>query len=404
MRNANHNSRNMIWSICVSLVLWAPGAPADIASPGPDNAALLYYQAFLLRPEFDDDTWLHINSVLRGGEPDEVVREYLDMVQSREALRIAEDATDILDCSWGMMRRGAAHSSLNTVLSQSRQLARLIELDARTLAFDGDYRAALDRCLSMRILAQHITDEGIIGYLVSMSHRTLSFGCIQHVLSSMSPDTDMLTWLQAQLSTVQRALPPPGRAMEITLDDTLEFYRMYPASLAEWRESVLQRLEDESARQEFVNLTDEEFLERARGLGNSFLASVNRIIGSDMPYQQKYVELQGLKEEWPDHAGADPDDILSGRVRHGVDDVVGYHNIYVRRLANFNAIRTAIEIYIVKAETGQLPEMIPPHLPEDPFSSQDFEYEVTGQGFVLRCREKVIGEDKLREYEFVVAL
>jgi len=68
-----------------------------------------------------------------------------------------------------------------------------------------------------------------------------------------------------------------------------------------------------------------------------------------------------------------------------------------------NAIRTAIEIYLMKTETGQLPEMLPANLPKDPFSGQDFEYEATEEGFVFRCREKEIGINKVLEYEFVIA-
>ena len=83
-------------------------------------------------------------------------------------------------------------------------------------------------------------------------------------------------------------------------------------------------------------------------------------------------------------------------------NVAEWHDIYVRGIANFNATRVALEIYLVKAETGQLPEVLPSNLPKDPFSSQDFEYETTSQGFVLRCREEEIGE-KVWEYEFAIA-
>jgi len=254
----------------------------------------------------------------------------------------------------------------------------------------------------MRRLAQHIVDEGIAGYLIAIPLHGRSFRCIQDVLNSVSLEPEVLRWVQAQLSAVQGAPPSPGRAMEITMDDNLEFYHAYPEALARWRQDVSARIGDESARQEFAKLTDEEFLVRARELGSSFLSSVNRIIGSEMPYGQKYEELQELKVEWPDQGG-DPNAVLSEDMRDKVDDVLKYHDIYVRSLANFNALRAAIEIYLVEAESGLLPEMLPPHLPEDPFSGQDFEYEKTSQGFVLRCRQKEIGEDKLWAYDFRVA-
>lgn len=402
MRNVTRFGGRVPCCLVAAVLLCASGAHADIASPGPDNAALLYYQAFLLRPDFDDDTWLHVDRVLRGGEPDDVVRAYLDMAPTREALRIAVDATEILDCSWGITRRGAPYSSLDYVRSQVYQLLHVIELDALTLAFDGDYSVALERCLSMRTLAQHIADEGILGYLSSMSFHSRAMGCIRDVLGSLPPDADALTWLQAQLSTVQGAPPSPGRVLEINLNDKLELLGTDHEAMAEWRGSVLEQLEDEGTRQEFLNLTDEEFLERARGLGNRFLAAVNRIIGGDVPYRQKSLDLQGLKEEWPDRPGTDPDDILSSSVRHGVDRIAEWYEIYVGGLATFNVTRAAVEIYRVKAETGQLPDIPPPHLPKDPFTGQDLEYEVTGQGFILRFPEKEIGEGKSREYEFVV--
>jgi hypothetical protein len=382
MSNINHISRKTICCVFGVIFFCAFGAHTAVSSPDPDNAALLYYQAFLLRPEPDFDTFLHFDSVLDGAQPDEKVREYLNMVETRETLRLAAAATEILDCSWGIIRSEGGYS-LSIVTGELRQLVLLLEVDARTLAADGDYRAALDRCLSIRRLAQHIADEGLIGYLVSMSCQRRAFYCIQYVLSSMSPDTDTLSWLQAQLGTVQGAPPSPGRAMEITLDDNLELFRTHLELLETWRESVLERIEDDSARQEFLNLTDEEFIGRARESSISFLASLNRVIGSDMPYQQKNVEFQELKEQRANQTGGNSAGIPSYYMLDDVDDVIKYHDIYVARLANFNAIRAAIEIYLVKAETGQLPEMLPPHLPEDPFSGEDFEYEVTRQGFVL---------------------
>ncbi len=222
MRSVNRFGRKSICCFFGIIFICACGAHADIASPGPDNAALLYYQAFLRRPELDHDTFLHFDSALRGAQPDEEVREYLDLPETIETLRIAESASKILDCNWGVVLRLRNGSSLNTVVFQSRKLAFLLEVDARTFAADGNYRVALGRCLSVRRLAQHVADEGIIGYFVSLPLHGRAFRCIQHILSSMSPDTDTLTWLQSQISAVQGAPPSPGRAMEINLDDSLE--------------------------------------------------------------------------------------------------------------------------------------------------------------------------------------
>ncbi len=399
MRNINYSGKKAICSICAILALWPIGTQAAISSPEPDNAALLYYQAFLLRPELDHETFIHYDSVLRGTPPNEKVREYLNMRETRETLRIAEDATKIPNCSWGMMHpQGIFHSTHFKICAQLRQIVFLLDVDARTLAFDGDYRAALDRCLSIRRIVPHIADEHDIGYSVSMLHHWKAFDSTQHILSSMSVDRDTLTWLQGQISTVQGPPPPLGRAFEITLEDAIKHLRAHPEDLEIRREGLLNNIEDESLRQEILSITDDKLLERAKEPYNKFLSSVNRVIGSDIPYQQKDLQLNQLEDEFGD------DDpiflILFGYVP--TNNVARHNDIYVRNIANYNALRAAIEIYLVNAETGQLPETLPPHLPEDPFSGQDFEYEVTSEGFVLRCRQKEIDADVLWEFEFKV--
>jgi len=390
----------MIYYICFLIVSWAIGTQGAVFMSNTENAALLYYQAFLLRLEPDAVTQLMLDDVLHGSNPSEKVRDYLAIAESRETIRIAETATQILHCSWGIMRwEGVYNLTLKTLLGQVRELALLLEVDARTLVADGDHLAALDRCLRIRRIAQHIGDEATLGYLASLSLHGRSFLCIQHVLCSMSPDTYILTWLQSQLSTLQGAPPSPGRAMVTTLDDALKFLSIHPEHLATWRENISKIIEDESAMQQILSLTDGEILEKARDSYNRFLVSVNRVIGSDMPYQQKYLELQALEEELEHHPIGDPVGILQLFIPN---NVVEQHDIYVREIANFNAIRAAIEIYLFKAKNCQLPEMLPTHLPEDPFSGQDFEYEATSQGFVLRCREKEKSENKVWEYEFLI--
>jgi len=358
------------------LVLCTIGANAAVLTPVPDNAALLYYQAFLLRPDLDDATFIPFDRVLSGGDPDEVVREYLNLPDSRETIRIAEAATQILDCSWGIIRSQA----YNTLLQQWRQLAFLLEVDARTLAFDGEYRNALERCLSVRRFAQHIVDEGVLGYFLSMPFDFRALRCIHYVLGSMPPDIDTLIWLQGRISTVQGAPPPPGRALEIELNDNVESLRVRPELFNTWREKVPDLIEDEGARQEILSLTYEEVLARAIEPYNSFLSSVNRIMGSDIPYQQKNLELEELKEELKNSVVDDPYVLIRPFLPINVDE---QHDIYVRGITVFNVTKVAIEIYLVNAETGQLPETLPANLPKDPFSGQDFEYNVSDEGFVI---------------------
>jgi hypothetical protein len=61
----------------------------------------------------------------------------------------------------------------------------------------------------------------------------------------------------------------------------------------------------------------------------------------------------------------------------------------VMHQARINGIKAAVEVYLVLAKTGRLPEKLPEYLPKDPFTSEDFVYEITDEGFALRCQ----GED-----------
>lgn len=396
MMNINQISRKTIFAICATLVLWTIGANAAVSSPDPDNAALLYYQALLLRPKLDDDTFLHFDSVLRGGVPDEVVREYLNLPESREAIIIAEAATQILDCSWGIMRS----QGYNNLLYEWRQLAFLLEVDARTLTVDEEYWTALERCLSIRRFAQHIVDEGVLGYLISMPIDFRSLRCVHYVLGSMPLDRDTLIWLQSQISIVQGAPPPPGKALEIDLNDSLQLLSESPEFLETWREYISENIEDEITRQEILSLSDKEVLEEVKESYNRYLSSVNRVIGSDIPYQQKYSELKELQDGLKNHIVDDPFVYLWVSLPINIAE---HHAIYVRGIANFNATRVAIEIYLVKVETGQLPEVLPASLPKDPFSGQDFEYNAADEGFVISFDPENHSDLRVRQYEFPIA-
>ncbi|MHC4557571.1 MAG: hypothetical protein ACYS80_09740 [Planctomycetota bacterium] len=59
----------LIVCICATLALWAARAYPAPLPPDPDNAALLYYQAFLRQPEPNVAIGEFIDNVLRGAEP-----------------------------------------------------------------------------------------------------------------------------------------------------------------------------------------------------------------------------------------------------------------------------------------------------------------------------------------------
>lgn len=367
----------------------AGGLPAD-----PDNAALLYYQAFLFRPQPNDATWSRIDAVLRGAKPDKNVRKYLQ--DCRETIRLAEAASQIRQCNWGIIY-SQGYGLNSGVIFQLRELCRLLVVDARTLASDGDYRAALGRCTMIRRLAEHVGDDTCLMYESSLTLDTSALRSIQHVLGSMPPDIDILTWLQGQL-TVQGAGRSPAGAMETARDIELQFMRTNPERVASWRKEVEESTENQSAKKDILSLTDEQVLVRARQSYDKFLNSVNRIIGSDIPYVEKHAAIQRFSNDLEQQPVSNPVTLLPLNAQYPIF----YYRVHIRRAGHFNAIRAAIEIYIATAKTGQLPQSLPDYLPKDPYSGQDFEYETTKEGFVLRCRVKAIDDGKVWQYEFKV--
>ncbi len=70
--------------------------------------------------------------------------------------------------------------------------------------------------------------------------------------------------------------------------------------------------------------------------------------------------------------------------------------------AHINGVKAAVEVYLVIAKTGQLPKTLPDGLPKDPFTGRDFVYEITDDGFALRCQGKEFLSRKNRWLDFKV--
>jgi hypothetical protein len=378
--------KKTICSICATLILYALNAWAASLPPDPDNAALLYYQAILLHPKPDKATFFEIEKVNRGKDPNEQITKYLDLKACQDTIKLAQSATGLPRCNWGLLY-SQGHGLHNGVILPLRQLCFLLEVHARTLVADGDYKAALKQSLGIRRFAAHIGDDTYIMFSTSQAINIRALTSIQHILGFMPPDADTLTWLQDQLKTVQGTPWRPEKALKMDRDLELQFHLTHPDAFALWKYQLPKANEDESVKKELFTL--------ARELHDKFLESALEIFKRDISYEQKYSALRKLTDPLEDRAGkGEPIAILKGCA----SSVVPYYNLMVRNAAFFNVTIAAIEIYLIKAKTGQLPKTIPSGLPKDPYSGKEFEYETTKEGFVLRCRVKPMDEREVRQY------
>ena len=118
-----------------------------------------------------------------------------------------------------------------------------------------------------------------------------------------------------------------------------------------------------------------------------------------LPYQDAYRELEKLNETITKEAEKNPAAFFTS-VASPMNTKLCTNEVVFK--TNFNAVNAAIEIYILKAQSGTLPDKLPEGLPKDLFSRKDFIYEKTADGFILRCQGKDLFKNEIHEYEFKV--
>ena len=393
MKLANH--RNFIRTTFALLILLT--STSQLEAYPPDNAAVLYYKAFLTLKEPSQEV-KEMMAEMRHGQikATDQVRQCLE--ENRYALEFVETAADVRECDWGHdISRGLG--VLMPELSKVRSTAFMLTANAQILAEEGDYRDALARCITIHKMARHVSDSLLISYLVSTALNSLANERIKDFLSSMPQDTETLTWLKDQLLAVSVNAPSIKRAMVREKEISMHEIR------AERIDSILEMMGDDFAKDEFtadavkkVRKADPEFFRVNREYYADVMDDI--IVALDLPYQQSHKKLKELGARIQQDAKEDPAAIMAAMLTPANSRV---RTLGVRSETVFNATRAAIEIYIIKAKTGRLPEKLPADLPRDLFSGEDFEYEKTKDGFTLRCRGKDLDEDEIYQYEFKVA-
>jgi len=365
----------------------------------PDNAALLYYQAFLLCPDTHDipkeiGAVFHAESGGEVGKYREYAKDYQHVIQ------LVETASNIPNCNWAIPYPQGPKVRAK-LMPLTRSLVILIGANVRSLAADGYYTKAFTHSLILRQVARHIADDpgASDGVLVTVERASLL--CVHFVLDVMPPNEEALRMIREQLDAeplVCELLPIRVKQDFERLIQAIE--RTGTTTLSDLRQSLVDKATDEAHRKEAMALTHDELLMLIQDSYAGFLDSAFGVMDSQMPYEQKYIRLENLAEQYQERAITNPEVILALQIR--AQTLPDLYCIGTTHAALFNAVKAAIEIHLLKSTTGRLPEALPEGLPKDPFSGKDFEYNLTKEGFVLRCRVKDITLDDVREYEFKV--
>lgn len=391
----------------VTLMLLILTSPALAYPPDPDNAALLYYQSYIAYEKADDTMREIVADLSRGKiEPNERIKKYIE--NCRGAINLAVAAAEIPNCNWGLRYSKGFEMSLSH-LPQTRKLVFIIGAEIRILATEGDYRQALERCLTLRKISKHLGDDTIISFLVAMSFSKMADNHIQYLLGDMPQDLKTLTWLKSQLAIIE-SKPLSSRATtnyerELSLEymqigKLEELVEIVVGEPVEPDSRIAEELRKAKEQAEQLQNFDQTIIGKNRAYYINHMNTLQTILSTPMNYEKVYTELKKLNEQpHKDLAENNTDAFLTSIVAADYDRIV---SIETRDKTLNNAVRAAVEIYIQKTKTGQLPEELPAGLPKDLFSGKDFKYEKTKDGFVLRCRGKDLEKDETYKYEFKV--
>ena len=388
------SQRNLIKIVCVSLILLVP-ASSLMAYP-PDNAAVLYYRAFLIMKEPGEDVKEMMYDLRQGKiKSNDEIKQCLE--ENRQAIELLETATEIPNCNWGR-DDSRGFDLLLPELGKIRLMAFLLTAEAQTLSENGDHKAALNKCLVIHKMARHVGDDLLISVLVGVSLNTLANKRIEDFLSDMPEDLETLTWLKGRIvgisSNVASIKTAMNREREIAI---LEIRKDKVDAILEAMGDEMLNDRTNAEAIEKVRKGDDKFFEASKAYYANVMTKA--IVALDLPYLQSHRILQELNDRVRNEAKENPAAILTAILTPAATRVC---TIGTKNMTFFNAIKAAIDVYVVKAKTGRLPEKLPAGLPKDLFSGKDFEYEKTKDGFILRCQGKDLDKDEVYQYEFNV--
>lgn len=394
-----NNGKNIVYTTFFLLISVIFIRPASALPPDPDNPALLYYQAFLIYEKPDETMREMVENLAKGRiEPNPTITKYIE--NCRPAIELAESAGELTLCDWGVKYSDGLDAQVSH-LGQVRMLTHIILADARTALSQDNYDLAIQRCLTARKLGIDVGQDPLtVGFLVEKSIERITNKCIQEILSSRAMEPQALQQLKAKLDELDGRIKP----LQFFLKTEREVTAMYITTerireLLPWIEPGKETgfVYIPENMQKYIINADKEFCQGSLNYYNQYWQDIFSAI--ELPYRQAYTRLEELGEKPRQDCKTDPYAVMTALLAPAL------HKIYGSAVQNetfSNALRTALEIYEIFAQTGRLPHSLPAGMPKDLFSNEEFEYKKTDDGFILRCRGKDLKEDTIYEYEFNV--
>lgn len=392
MWRQNHRQlRVFLYAAIVSLI-----AAGTTSAQPPDNAALLYYQAFLTYEAPDGQMSNTLDDFRQGRIPvSDAITAFI--AKNQRVIDTLLEAASIDTCDWGYDYSLGAELSMPN-LAKMRQVAFLLTAEARWQASQGEYQTALEHCLALRKMGVQVCDKILVSHLVGVAIDAVANGVTEDLLGPSMLDAETLSQLRSDTARIAAQLPTASIALEhesqvcvmtMTRDQMqtqIQLAREMGGDLGS--EELVKRLEQ----------GDEAFYNRNREYYLDMIDKITFVLDANMPYVQTCDALDDLSTQLHEQMADNPDATFASLAL----DPASVKKIYVlsiRRQTNVNALLTAMDLVIARAQTGRLPETVPATCPRDLFSGQPFNYTKTAEGFTLRCQDPETPERGPYEYE-----
>ena len=269
-------------------------------------------------------------------------------------------------------------------LGGMREFTYLLLADAQANKQQGNFQDAMDTCLATLRMAGHVGKDTFISYLVGVAISALTYDTIGDVLSAMPPDAAFLADLERELKLPEY--------------NVLEF-KTPLLNEGRYLADEILRMSDKKKELPLLLNADPTFLQASADYYRDFFGQYLKIL--DLPYDEALSALDELGEKPQNDFNAGKKEAFATMILAPATTKV--YSISIRYRTNQNALFTSLDLYQEYAKNGMLPKELPIDSAMDLFSGKPFAYEVTEDGFLLRCNEKEQGKDKIWEYEFRIA-
>lgn len=364
----------MIRSLMIVLVFAAtvllPVAPAAevpaARDPLADNAALAYWQAFILMPKADDDKGVDACAPIDA--------EVIKFVDSGDlAVHEMQRAAKMDRCIWGADLEAGIEAQLPH-LSQARQMARFVCLRARVRFSQDRASEAIEESVAVMAMARHAGSDGLlISILVQYAIEGMAIELVAGDLPTLG--ADLLDKLSEQVEGL-----PECKSMSYAM-------RMEKVHLLEWfidqvskpggKEKLLGMLEgqsedvDEEELAKYKAISQQEIVDgliELRTVYDKLIEVMKRSPGEVEEFAENLIESEKLTE---------PAKMFASFILPAVGKMRRTEAFYQTQQAMLKAA-----IAVAKGDRSQL-ERKELH---DPFGDGPFEYAKTEGGFTLRSK------------------